>query len=45
MKGKEAVIRRMSKTNKTKKVHYEIDGLLVAELDYVPRRMSELLED
>lgn len=45
LKGKEAVIRRMSKNNKNKKVHFEIDGLLVAELDYVPRRMYELLED
>ena len=45
LRGKEAIIRRISKNNKNKKVHFEIDGLLVAELDYVPRRMYELLEE
>lgn len=45
MKGMEAVIRRVSKSKKNKKVHFEIAGLLVAELDYVPRRMYELVEE
>lgn len=43
-KGMEAVVRRIGKKNKNKKIHFEIEGLIVAEADYVPRKMYELIE-
>ena len=43
-KGMEAVVRRIGKKNKNKKIHFEIRGLIVAEADYVPRKMYELIE-
>ncbi len=43
-KGMEATVRRIGKQNKNKKIHFEIDGLIVAEADYIPRRMYELIE-
>lgn len=43
-KGMEAVVRRIGKKNKNKKIHFDIDGLIVAEADYIPRKMYELID-